>query len=172
MFKFFDIFFLCLSLNEAFSVFTLISYPSSPHISFSVNLAHYITPQAPSFKPHLKSSKIQTKATDGVQIDQTRRLPDFLQSVNLKYLVFHPLTLCLVPLIVVIIIQPSQLNSDDISQLWLHLRYNLLSVAWEKFFHGTMAASSRAPKANVSLGCGGLWRGEREESCRGRPWGV
>ncbi|KAK3195490.1 hypothetical protein Dsin_026800 [Dipteronia sinensis] len=71
----------------------------------------------------------------GVQIQQSRRLPDFLQSVNLKYvklgyhyLMTHLLTLLLVPLMTVIIIQASQMNPDDIHQLWLHLKYNLVSV--------------------------------------------
>ncbi|KAI9180173.1 hypothetical protein LWI28_001965 [Acer negundo] len=71
----------------------------------------------------------------GVQIQQSRRLPDFLQSVNLKYvklgyhyLMTHLLTLLLVPLMAVIIIQASQMNPDDIHQLWLHLKYNFVSV--------------------------------------------
>ncbi|KAI4295521.1 hypothetical protein L6164_035561 [Bauhinia variegata] len=71
----------------------------------------------------------------GVRIHPTRRLPDFLQSVNLKYvklgyhyLMTHLLTLCLIPLMSVIIIQASQMNPDDIHQLWLHLQYNLVSV--------------------------------------------
>ncbi|GMY05776.1 3-ketoacyl-CoA synthase 4 [Fagus crenata] len=58
-----------------------------------------------------------------------------VQSVNLKYLklgyhylVSYLLTLCLVPLIAIIIIQASHLNLNDIHQLWLHLRYNLVSV--------------------------------------------
>ncbi|KAJ8767235.1 hypothetical protein K2173_013632 [Erythroxylum novogranatense] len=70
-----------------------------------------------------------------VQIQQSRRLPDFLQSVNLKYvklgyhyLVSHLLTLCLIPLMAVIIVEASQSNPDDIHQLWLHLKYNLVSV--------------------------------------------
>ncbi|XP_031254249.1 3-ketoacyl-CoA synthase 4 [Pistacia vera] len=71
----------------------------------------------------------------GVQIQQSRRLPDFLQSVNLKYvklgyhyLMTHLLTLLLVPLMAVIIIEASQMNPDDIHHLWLHLKYNLVSV--------------------------------------------
>ncbi|KAK4793596.1 hypothetical protein SAY86_024031 [Trapa natans] len=70
-----------------------------------------------------------------VQIHQPRRLPDFLQSVNLKYvklgyhyLITHLLTLLLVPLMAVIIIEASQMNPKDIHQLWLHLHYNLVSV--------------------------------------------
>ncbi|XP_057975708.1 3-ketoacyl-CoA synthase 4 [Malania oleifera] len=71
----------------------------------------------------------------GVQIHHSRRLPDFLQSVNLKYvklgyhyLISNLLTLCLVPLMVVILVQASQMNPHDLRQLWLHLQYNLVSV--------------------------------------------
>ncbi|KAI3684870.1 hypothetical protein L6452_34097 [Arctium lappa] len=76
--------------------------------------------------------------TVGVQINQrhsNRRLPDFLQSVNLKYvklgyhyLISHLLTLCLVPVMIVILIEASQMNPNDIRQLWIHLQYNLVSV--------------------------------------------
>ncbi|CAI9777838.1 unnamed protein product [Fraxinus pennsylvanica] len=74
--------------------------------------------------------------TFGVQIwNGPRRLPDFLQSVNLKYvklgyhyLVSNLFTLCLVPIMLIIIIESSQKNPDDIRQLWLHLQYNLVSV--------------------------------------------
>ncbi|KAL5558038.1 hypothetical protein UlMin_034249 [Ulmus minor] len=71
----------------------------------------------------------------GVQIRQTRRLPDFLQSVNLKYvklgyhyLISNLLTLCFVPLIIVTLIEASQMDLGDLRQLWLHLQYNLVSV--------------------------------------------
>lgn len=71
----------------------------------------------------------------GVQIRQGRRLPDFLLSVNMKYvklgyhyLISNLFTLCLVPVMVVIVIEASQTNPDDIRQLWLHLQYNLVSV--------------------------------------------
>lgn len=71
----------------------------------------------------------------GVQIHQTRILPDFLQSVNLKYvklgyhyLISNLLTLCLIPVMAMIIVEASQMNPDDIRQLWLHLQYNLVSV--------------------------------------------
>ena len=77
----------------------------------------------------------RTSARVGVQIQQSRRLPDFLQSVNLKYvklgyhyLISHLLTLCLVPVMIIILIEASQMNPDDIRQLWLHLQYNLVSV--------------------------------------------
>ncbi|TXG52216.1 hypothetical protein EZV62_021385 [Acer yangbiense] len=71
----------------------------------------------------------------GVQIQQNRRLPDFLQSVNLKYvklgyhyLVSNLFTLCFVPLITVISVEASRFNIDDLRQLWVHLQYNLVSV--------------------------------------------
>ncbi|KAE9447241.1 hypothetical protein C3L33_20822, partial [Rhododendron williamsianum] len=65
----------------------------------------------------------------------TPRLPDFLQSVNLKhvklgyhYLITHLLTLSLLPLIAVVFIQASQMDYDDVYQLYLHLQYNLAAV--------------------------------------------
>ncbi|KAJ7967316.1 3-ketoacyl-CoA synthase [Quillaja saponaria] len=82
-----------------------------------------------------ESTTSTTTGDGGVQIHQTRRLPDFLQSVNLKYvklgyhyLMTHLLTLCLIPLMSIIFIEASQMNPDDIHQLWLHLQYNLVSV--------------------------------------------
>lgn len=73
----------------------------------------------------------------GIQIQERRRLPlpDFLQSVNLKYvklgyhyLMTHLLTLCLIPLIFISLIEASQMNPEDVHQLWVHLQYNLISV--------------------------------------------
>lgn len=71
----------------------------------------------------------------GVQIKQSRILPDFLQSINLKYvklgyhyLITHLLTLLLIPLIVVIFVEGSQTNPEELKQLWIHLQYNLVSV--------------------------------------------
>ncbi|KAG1368010.1 3-ketoacyl-CoA synthase 4 [Cocos nucifera] len=62
----------------------------------------------------------------------SRRLPDFLQSVNLKYvklgyhyLITHLLTLLLIPLMAMILVEAGR---SDIRQLWLHLQYNLVSV--------------------------------------------
>ncbi|KAF3794805.1 3-ketoacyl-CoA synthase 4 [Nymphaea thermarum] len=66
---------------------------------------------------------------------QTRRLPDFLLTVNLKYvklgyhyLVTHLLTLLLIPIMVVIVLEVSQMNPEDARQLWEHLQFNLVSV--------------------------------------------
>ncbi|KAK6938832.1 3-Oxoacyl-[acyl-carrier-protein (ACP)] synthase III, C-terminal [Dillenia turbinata] len=85
-------------------------------------------------------SETQVNAANGtgggtVRIHNPRRLPDFLQSVNLKYvklgyhyLISNLLTLCLVPLMIVILIEASQTEPEEIKQLWLHLQYNLVSV--------------------------------------------
>ncbi|KAL8129537.1 hypothetical protein V2J09_018692 [Rumex salicifolius] len=79
----------------------------------------------------------QAPQSDGgdVQIRHSRRLPDFLQSVKLKYvklgyhyLITHLLTLCLIPLMTVAAVQVSQMRYDDVYQLWLHLQYNLVTV--------------------------------------------
>ncbi|KAI4376054.1 hypothetical protein MLD38_013850 [Melastoma candidum] len=40
----------------------------------------------------------------------------------------HFLSLLLVPSMAVILVQASQMNPDDINHLWLHLKYNLVSV--------------------------------------------
>ncbi|KAL6574325.1 Protein Nef [Orobanche hederae] len=77
----------------------------------------------------------ETGPAVGVRIHNTRRLPDFLQSVNLKYvklgyhyLISNLLTLCLIPSMVIVIIEATQMKPNDIRQLWLHLQYNLVSV--------------------------------------------
>ncbi|RZS09719.1 hypothetical protein BHM03_00040833 [Ensete ventricosum] len=66
---------------------------------------------------------------------RSRRLPDFLQSVNLKYvklgyhyLITHLLTLLLIPLMAVILLEAAQTDPDELRQVWLHLQYNLVSV--------------------------------------------
>ncbi|KAL8252038.1 hypothetical protein R6Q59_035731 [Mikania micrantha] len=86
----------------------------------------------------LSNADLNPNGAVGVQINQrhsNRRLPDFLQSVNLKYvklgyhyLISHLLTLCLIPVMIVILIEASQMNPNDIHQLWIHLQYNLVSV--------------------------------------------
>ncbi|PKA62028.1 3-ketoacyl-CoA synthase 4 [Apostasia shenzhenica] len=66
---------------------------------------------------------------------QSRRLPDFLQSVNLKYvklgyhyLITHLLTLLLIPFMVVILLEAARIDPENLRQLWLHLQYNLVSI--------------------------------------------
>ncbi|XP_019413280.1 PREDICTED: 3-ketoacyl-CoA synthase 4-like isoform X2 [Lupinus angustifolius] len=73
--------------------------------------------------------------SNGVQIHNTRRLPDFLQSVNLKYvklgyhyLITYLFTLTLIPIMVLITIHVTQMNLDDVHALWLQLKYNLVSI--------------------------------------------
>ncbi|KAJ7189806.1 hypothetical protein O6H91_23G055800 [Diphasiastrum complanatum] len=70
-----------------------------------------------------------------VQIRSGRRLPDFLQSVNLKYvklgyhyLITHLFTLLLIPLMLAVLLEVGRMGSDDIWQLWVHLQFNLVSV--------------------------------------------
>ncbi|KAK4401143.1 3-ketoacyl-CoA synthase 11 [Sesamum angolense] len=64
-----------------------------------------------------------------------RKLPDFKGSVKLKYvklgyhyLITHGMYLCLSPLVVVVAAQLSTFSRQDLSLLWEHLRFNLLSV--------------------------------------------
>ncbi|KAJ3695294.1 hypothetical protein LUZ60_000671 [Juncus effusus] len=64
-----------------------------------------------------------------------RRLPDFLQSVNLKYvklgyhhLITHFLTLLLLPMIAVVLLEASQTDPNDVYELWMHLQFNLVGV--------------------------------------------
>ncbi|XP_020599505.1 3-ketoacyl-CoA synthase 4-like [Phalaenopsis equestris] len=66
---------------------------------------------------------------------QNRRLPDFLQSVNLKYvklgyhyLITHLLTLLVLPLMVVILVEASRTDPQDLRKLWNHLQFNLVSI--------------------------------------------
>ncbi|KAK1436534.1 hypothetical protein QVD17_02315 [Tagetes erecta] len=77
-------------------------------------------------------SDLNPNSGNGVQINHHRRLPDFLQTVNLKhvklgyhYLISHLLTLCMIPIIFILLIQT---NPNDIHHLWIHLQYNLLTV--------------------------------------------
>ncbi|MQM04122.1 hypothetical protein Taro_036917 [Colocasia esculenta] len=63
------------------------------------------------------------------------RLPDFKQSVKLKYvklgyhyLITHGMFLFLTPLVAAIAAQLSTLSLQDLHDLWDHLRFNLISV--------------------------------------------
>lgn len=65
----------------------------------------------------------------------SRKLPDFKQSVKLKYvklgyhyLITHGMYLCLSPLIVLIAAQLSTFSFKDLYVLWEHLQFNLISV--------------------------------------------
>ncbi|KAK7310631.1 hypothetical protein RJT34_08250 [Clitoria ternatea] len=68
-------------------------------------------------------------------VSATSSLPDFQQSVKLKYvklgyhyLMSHLLTLLLIPLFSLIILHASQMTPQDIQYLCLHLRYNHLTL--------------------------------------------
>ncbi|XAR59549.1 Very-long-chain 3-oxoacyl-CoA synthase [Bertholletia excelsa] len=81
------------------------------------------------------ASRPSSAANGGVQIRQTSRLPDFLQSVNLKYvklgyhyLITHLLKLCLVPLMAIVFLHASHMDYDDLHNLYLQLQYNLISI--------------------------------------------
>lgn len=70
-----------------------------------------------------------------VEVRVRQRLPDFLQSVNLKYVklgyhivMSHALYLFMVPLLIAVAAEISRLGHHDILQLWNHLQYNLVSV--------------------------------------------
>ncbi|KAF0935104.1 hypothetical protein E2562_030391 [Oryza meyeriana var. granulata] len=64
-----------------------------------------------------------------------RRLPDFQQSVRLKYvklgyhyLISNGVYLLLTPLVVLVAVHLSTLSPGDVADLWSHLRFNLVSV--------------------------------------------
>ncbi|CAO2841373.1 unnamed protein product [Amaranthus hypochondriacus] len=65
----------------------------------------------------------------------SRKLPDFKQSVRLKYvklgyhyLITHAMYLFLTPFVVIVAAQLSTFSLEDIHLLWEHLQYNLISV--------------------------------------------
>ncbi|VAI89419.1 unnamed protein product [Triticum turgidum subsp. durum] len=66
---------------------------------------------------------------------QPRLLPDFLQSVRLKYvklgyhhLISHGMYLLLSPLMALVAVQLSTVSPGDLADLWEQLRFNLVSV--------------------------------------------
>ncbi|KAL2469364.1 3-ketoacyl-CoA synthase 4 [Forsythia ovata] len=83
----------------------------------------------------MSSSESKSAAASSGGATTTNRLPDFLQSVKLKYvklgyhyLMTHFLQLCLVSLMAILFVQASQMNYEDIHNLYLHLQYNLVLV--------------------------------------------
>ncbi|KAJ4965972.1 hypothetical protein NE237_017821 [Protea cynaroides] len=81
----------------------------------------------------MEGGAARTEAEKGFRIKIPQ--PDFLQSVKLKYvklgyhyLIIHLLTLCLIPIMSLVVVQFSQLSLEDIHQLWLQLQYNMVSV--------------------------------------------
>ncbi|CAM6129844.1 unnamed protein product [Calypogeia fissa] len=64
-----------------------------------------------------------------------RRLPDFLQSVNLKYvklgyhyLITHLVILLLIPLVMAVALEVGRVGPEEIYRLWVNLQFNLVSV--------------------------------------------
>eukprot|EP00249_Psilotum_nudum_P010863 c22816_g1_i1 orf=1-765(-) len=89
----------------------------------------------PDSNGHRRNNTPTSENGVAVKIQTTTRLPDFLQSVNLKYvklgyhyLITHFLTMLLIPLVAGIVLEVVRLGSDDIWQLWVHLQFNLVSV--------------------------------------------
>ncbi|KAE9620382.1 hypothetical protein Lal_00019382 [Lupinus albus] len=73
--------------------------------------------------------------SNGVQIHNKRRLPDFLQSVNFKYvklgyhyLITYLFALTLIPIMLFIIIHVTHMNLEDFHAIWLQLKYNLAII--------------------------------------------
>ncbi|KAG6706415.1 hypothetical protein I3842_07G221500 [Carya illinoinensis] len=69
------------------------------------------------------------------QSTYSRMLPDFKQSVKLKYvklgyhyLITHGMYLFVSPLVVVVVAQLSTFSLQGLYELWDHLRYNLISI--------------------------------------------
>ncbi|GAB4837550.1 3-ketoacyl-CoA synthase 11 [Ancistrocladus abbreviatus] len=70
-----------------------------------------------------------------IQRSTSKNLPDFKQSIKLKYvklgyhyLITHGMYLFLSPLIVLVAAQLSTFSLQDLYDLWMHLRFNLVSV--------------------------------------------
>ncbi|KAL5712468.1 very-long-chain 3-oxoacyl-CoA synthase [Ranunculus cassubicifolius] len=64
-----------------------------------------------------------------------KKLPDFLQTVKLKYvklgyhyLITHAMYLVLIPIFAIVSARVSTLSVEDITELWNQLRFNLVSV--------------------------------------------
>ena len=84
----------------------------------------------------LLATEITPNGSMSFSVRVRRRLPDFLQSVNLKYvklgyhyLISHGVYLFTIPtLLVAFSAEVSTLSIQDISQLWEHFEFNLLSV--------------------------------------------
>ncbi|KAH0449127.1 hypothetical protein IEQ34_022927 [Dendrobium chrysotoxum] len=77
----------------------------------------------------------EPKPDDALPKSPSRRLPDFKQSVKLKYvklgyhyLITHGMYLFLTPLVGIIAAQVSTFSLQDLYDLWDHLRFNLISV--------------------------------------------
>ena len=86
-------------------------------------------PTTPLIPPSSSTSSTSTSTST------SRKLPDFKQSVRLKYvklgyhyLITHGMYLFLSPFVVILAAQLSTFSVADIYLLWEHLQYNLISV--------------------------------------------
>ncbi|KAH7681834.1 Very-long-chain 3-oxoacyl-CoA synthase protein [Dioscorea alata] len=77
----------------------------------------------------------ETRINASLLQSSSYRLPDFKQSVKLKYvklgyhyLITHAMYLFLTPLLGIIVAQLSTFSRQDFHELWDHLRFNLISV--------------------------------------------
>eukprot|EP00250_Pteridium_aquilinum_P006470 c16389_g2_i1 orf=1-675(-) len=85
---------------------------------------------------HTRKCKGEDEGGHAVSIRSSRKkLPDFLQSINLKYvklgyhsLMTHLLTLLLVPLLIGVLLEVLRMSPQDLWDVWAHLQYNLASV--------------------------------------------
>ncbi|KAL9265408.1 3-ketoacyl-CoA synthase 11-like protein [Drosera capensis] len=102
-----------------------------------------------------------------------RILPDFKQSIKLKYvklgyhyLVSHGMYLLLIPLIAVTAAQLSTLSPQDLYALWEHLQFNLVSViicSTLLVFFGTLYFVTRPrPVYLVNFSC---YKADEERKC-------
>ncbi len=93
-----------------------------------------------------------------------RIMPDFLQSVNLKYVklgyhyvISHGLFLLMIPLMLAMAAEIGRVGQKDISQLWEHLQFNLVSIlvcSGALVFVGTLYFMSRPrPVYLVDFAC-------------------
>jgi 3-ketoacyl-CoA synthase len=91
-------------------------------------------------------------------------MPDFLQSVNLKYVklgyhyvISHGLFLLMIPLMLAIAAEIGRLGQEDVSQLWELLQFNLVSIlvcSGALVFVGTLYFMSRPqPVYLVDFSC-------------------
>ncbi|KAG6550587.1 hypothetical protein Mapa_007840 [Marchantia paleacea] len=113
------------------------------------------------------SRKEAVNPADGnaaVSIKIRTRLPDFLNSVNLKYVklgyhyvITHALYLLMVPLLMVVAAEFGRLGHEDFGQLWEQLQFNLVSVlvcSGTLVFGGTLYFMSRPhPVYLVDFAC-------------------
>lgn len=99
------------------------------------------TPKSCLFTPNswfsykIMNGETTIKAGSAMSVLPSRRLPDFRISISLKYvklgyhyLITHLLQLALVPLTAVLFVEATRIDPNDLLQVWLLLKYNILAV--------------------------------------------